>query len=266
MELSIYQVDAFTSKVFQGNPAAVIPLDFWLDDEVLQKIAIENNLSETAFFVPDGDGFHLRWFTPTYEIDLCGHATLATSFVILTKLYPDKTEVKFKTNVAGELIVKKEENLFTMNFPNRRGESVDIKDIPNEVLEGIGNIKPLEAYKSRDLMLVFEHEDIIKSIEPDFKSLIKYPNAVIVTAASDSLDIDFVSRFFCAYDFTIPEDPVTGSAHCTLIPYWAEKLNKNTLQARQISQRGGDLYCVLDKDRVHISGEAILFMKGQIYV
>ena len=266
MELPIYQVDAFASKSFKGNPAAVVPLKEWLPDQVLQNIAIENNLSETAFFIADGDNFYLRWFTPTYEIDLCGHATLAASFVILTELFPDRDEVKYKTNVAGELIVKKDNNSFTMNFPNRKGDPVNIEDIPEYVLEGIGNIRPSEAYKARDLMLVFDTEDTVKSIEPNFRLLIKYPKGIIVTAKSDSNDIDFISRFFCAHDETIPEDPVTGSAHCTLIPYWAEKLGKNNLTAYQASKRGGHLGCRLDGDRVYITGNATLYLKGTIYV
>lgn len=266
MELPIYQVDAFTSEVFKGNPAAVVPLDFWLPDDILQNIAIENNLSETAFFVKTDEDFHLRWFTPTYEIDLCGHATLATSFVILNELYPDKTEVTFSTNVAGKLTVKKNKNSFTMDFPNRKGEKVNIEDIPDEVLKGIGNITPTEGYKARDLILVFDNEQVVHSIKPDFRTLIKYPNAVCVTATSDKDGADFISRFFCAYDETIPEDPVTGSAHCTLVPYWAERLGKNTLNAYQASKRGGHLQCTLDGDRVFITGQAALYLKGTIYV
>ena len=266
MELPIYQVDAFSSEVFKGNPAAVAPLKEWLPDDILQNIAIENNLSETAFFVPVKDGFHLRWFTPTYEIDLCGHATLATAFVILNAIYPNQTEVKFETNIAGNLIVTKNGNNLTMDFPNREGQKINISEIPDSVIKGIGNIQPKEAYKSRDLMLVFENEDIIKSIKPDFKSLSSYDDAVIVTAPSNNKDIDFISRFFCAYDETIPEDPVTGSAHCTLVPYWAKTLNKNNLKAYQASKRGGHLECELKNDRVFITGQATLYLKGTIYV
>lgn len=262
----IYQVDAFTSEIFKGNPAAVVPLDGWLDDSVLQAIAVENNLSETAFFVPDNNGgFHLRWFTPTYEIDLCGHATLATSFVILTQLYPERDKVKYTTNVAGELIVTKHDLSFTMDFPNRPGEKINISDIPDNVMSGIGNITPVEAYKARDLMLVFDNQNMIEFIDPNFRELIKYPDAVCVTAPSNG-DIDFVSRFFCAYDETIPEDPVTGSAHCTLTPYWSKRLGKTELNARQISKRGGDLNVRLAGDRVYITGKAVLYLKGQIYV
>lgn len=266
MQLPIYQVDAFTNEVFKGNPAAVVPLDNWLPDDILQNIAIENNLSETAFFIPDGDNFHLRWFTPTYEIDLCGHATLATSFIILTELYPNQTEVRYKTNTAGDLVVKQNNGSFIMDFPNRKGKKFNVNSIPKYVLDGINNFTPLEAYKARDLMLVFDSEQIVKSIKPNFKSLISYPDAVCVTAPADDKNIDFVSRFFCAYDETIPEDPVTGSAHCTLTPYWAEKLGKTELKARQVSSRGGDLDLSLKDDRVYITGQAALYMKGYIHV
>ena len=266
MRLPIYQIDAFTSDLFKGNPAAVVPLDSWLEDEVMQNIAIENNLSETAFFIPNGDNFHLRWFTPTYEIDLCGHATLATAFVILTQLYPERDSVTFTTNVAGNLIVTKNSEGLTMDFPSRPGEKINITDIPDCVIQGIGNIKPVEAYKARDLMLVFDDEKIIKSIKPDFSKLINYPDAVCVTAQSDDADFDFISRFFCAYDDSIPEDPVTGSAHCTLTPYWAKALNKENLTAKQVSKRGGTLKLSLQGDRVFITGQAVLYLKGEIYV
>lgn len=266
MKYPIYQVDAFTSEIFKGNPAAIVPLEAWLPDDVMQNIAIENNLSETAFFILDGDNFYLRWFTPTYEIDLCGHATLATSFIIMTELYPERTNVLFKTNEAGDLIVTKEGDKFTMNFPSRPGDEIDIKDIPEIVLDGIGNITPIAAYKSRDLMLVFEDEEIITNIKPNFSKLKNYTEAVCVTAPSNQNGIDFVSRFFCAYDETIPEDPVTGSAHCTLTPYWSKALKKSHLSARQISGRSGDLLLEMQENRVYITGQARLYMKGSIYV
>ena len=266
MEYPIYQVDAFASEIFKGNPAAVVPLTDWLPDPVMQNIAIENNLSETAFFIPDGDNFYLRWFTPTYEIDLCGHATLATAFVIMTELQPDRHSVTFKTNEAGDLTVTKKGDYLTMDFPSRPGDAVNIEDIPNIVLEAIGNITPIAAYKARDLMLVFEDEQTIASIEPDFRKLIQYPDAVCVTAPSNQSELDFVSRFFCAYDDTIPEDPVTGSAHCTLTPYWARTLKKSHLKARQISGRSGDLILEMKDNRVYITGQARLYMKGSIYV
>lgn len=266
MNLDIYQVDAFTTDIFSGNPAAVVPLDKWLPDQVMQKIAIENNLSETAFFIPDGDNFYLRWFTPTYEIDLCGHATLATAFVILTQLYPDRKSVTFKTNVAGDLIVSKEDDKLTMDFPVRAGEQIDIKDIPSIVLESMNSPQPIEAYKARDLMLVYDDEEFVRTTQPDFSKLIQYPDAVIITSKTKDENYDFISRFFCPYDMGIPEDPVTGSAHCTLAPYWSNKLNKTKMNAQQVSERGGDLDLEINGDRLYISGQATLYMKGTIYV
>ncbi len=262
----IYQVDAFTSQTFGGNPAAVVPLDAWLPDDVMQNIAIENNLSETAFFVPDGDDYFLRWFTPTYEIDLCGHATLATSHVILNELYPDRDTVIFKTNVAGDLTVTKDGDFLKMDFPCRPGEKIDIDDVPPIVYESMNSPKPIEAYKARDLMLVYDDEDFVRNAKVDFSKLIKYPDAVIITSKTKDKNYDFISRFFCPYDMGIPEDPVTGSAHCTLAPYWSEKLNKVKLSARQVSERGGDLSLELKDDRVYISGETKLYLKGTIYV
>ena len=266
MELPIYQVDAFTNTLFKGNPAAIVPLKEWLADDVIQNIAIENNLSETAFFIPYEDHFHLRWFTPTYEIDLCGHATLATSHVILHELYPDRNEVKFHTNVAGKLIVSKHNDGLQMDFPSRPGMPVKIEDISQIVMEGINHAKPIEAYQARDLLLVFDDEETIRSMQPNFSKLFEYPDAVIVTARSKDPKIDFVSRFLCAYDYTLPEDPVTGSAHCTLVPYWAEKLGKNSLHAYQASKRGGHLACRLEGDRVFMKGQTKLYLKGTIYV
>lgn len=265
MELPIYQVDAFTSELFKGNPAAVVPLEEWLPDDMLQNIAIENNLSETAFFIPDGDDFYLRWFTPTYEIDLCGHATMATAFVILTQLYPDRNTVHFNTNVAGKLTVDHNDGWLKMDFPSRPGERINNADIPDVVLKALDNKMPMEAYKARDLMLVFDDENFVRTVEPDFGLLKSYPDAVCITTTTKEDGIDFISRFLCAYD-PIPEDPVTGSAHCTLIPYWAKTLNKTKLSAYQASERGGHLKCILEGDRVEITGKAALYLKGTIYV
>jgi PhzF family phenazine biosynthesis protein len=266
MDLPLYQVDAFTNKTFGGNPAAVVPLDTWLPDDVMQNIAIENNLSETAFFIPNGNDFYLRWFTPTYEIDLCGHATLATAFVILTQLYPERNTVTFKTNVAGDLTVTQHGEFLTMDFPIRAGEAVEIKDIPNIVLESLDIPPPIEAYKARDLMLVYDNEDYVRDVKPNFNTLIEYPDAVIVTSRTKENDTDFISRFFCPQDVSIPEDPVTGSAHCTLAPYWAKKLNKTELNARQVSERGGNLKLKLESDRLHITGQAVCYMKATITI
>ena len=265
-EHHIYQVDAFTSDIFGGNPAAVVPLETWLPDEVMQNIAIENNLSETAFFIPDGDDFYLRWFTPTYEIDLCGHATLGTAHVILNERYPERDRVTFKTNVAGDLIVTKDGNQLVMDFPSRPGEKIDPKDVPSIVYESMDNPTPVEAYKARDLMLVYDDEELVRNAQPDFSKLIQYPDAVIITSLTKDKKYDFISRFFCPYDMGIPEDPVTGSAHCTLTPYWADKLGKTSLRARQVSERGGDLDLDLQGDRLFIKGQTKLYMRGNIYV
>jgi len=265
MELPIYQVDAFSSEVFKGNPAAVVPLEEWLPDDILQNIAVENNLSETAYFVETEDGVHLRWFTPSYEVDLCGHATLASAFVYLTQLHPDKNSVTFQTNVAGDLTITKNTDGFVMDLPARGGEKIDIDDIPEIVLKALGGHNPIAAYKARDLMLVYDDASIVKNMTPDYKLLEQYPSWVCVTAKSDQENIDFISRFFCADD-SLLEDPVTGSAHCTLVPYWAEKFDKNTLRAYQASKRGGHLVCELKNERVFLTGQAALYLKGSIYV
>ena len=265
MELDIYQVDAFSETVFAGNPAAVVPMQEWLADETLQNIAIENNLSETAFFIETEDGPYLRWFTPSYEVDLCGHATLATAHVYLNILHPEKDSVTFKTNVAGDLTIKKEGNLLTMDFPARAGNEIKIEDIPDFVFEALGTVKPVQAVKARDLMLVYEDAQTVRDISPDFQALKKYDSWICVTAPSDEPEHDFISRFFCADD-SLLEDPVTGSAHCTLVPYWAARLQKNTLKAYQASERGGHLDCAFENNRVYLSGKTALYLKGKIYV
>lgn len=265
-EYSIYQVDAFTNEIFGGNPAAVVPLEIWLPDEIMQKIAIENNLSETAFFIADGDDFYLRWFTPTYEIDLCGHATLATAYVILTQLYPEKERVTFKTNVAGDLIVSKEGDKLTMDFPVRAGEKLNVKDIPPIVLESMDSPTPTEAYKARDLILVYDDEEFVRTVQPDFSKLEQYQDAIVITSRTKDDKYDFISRFFCPSIMGIPEDPVTGSSHSTLAPYWSEKLGKTEMTARQVSERGGDLHLKIEGDRLYITGQAKLYLKGNIYV
>ena len=261
MELPIYQVDAFTSDVFKGNPAAVVPLQQWLPDEVMQNIALENNLAETAFFIPDGDGFHLRWFTPTVEVDLCGHATLATSWVIYNELGYDKPDIKFKS-LSGELIVSKNENGLTLNFPIWEYHPVDIDD---RVTDALGN-KPDELYHGPDWLAVYNNPNIIETMQPDMFKLseISECRGVIATAKTEN-DTDFISRWF-GPNVGVPEDPVTGSAHCILTPIWAEKLGKTKLKAYQASPRGGHLDLELKDDRVHITGQATLYMKGTIYI
>ncbi len=259
MKLDIFQVDAFTSKPFGGNPAAIVPLDAWLPAETMQSIAMENNLSETAFFVRNGDVYDLRWFTPTFEIDLCGHATLASSFVIFEVLGSDTEILRFQTK-SGELTVERDGGRLVMDFPSRPAA---ICDAPGGLVAAIGR-EPRDILKARDYMLVYETEADIRAIEPNFAEILNIPtHAVIVTAPGD--DSDFVSRFF-APEVGVFEDPVTGSAHCTLIPYWAERLGKTEMFARQVSARGGELFCELRGDRVKIGGSASLYMRGEIYV
>jgi PhzF family phenazine biosynthesis protein len=259
MKLDIFQIDAFASRPFTGNPAAVVPLDKWLPDDVMLDIAMENNLAETAYFVPNENGYDLRWFTPSVEMDLCGHATLASAYLIFEHLGTDKTTLRFQTR-SGELTVEKKNGKYVLDFPSRPGVAAEA---PAGLIEAIG-ATPKEIYKSRDYMLVYESEADVLAIKPDFNSLMKIDaHAVIVTAPGDSSD--FVSRFF-APEVGVPEDPVTGSAHCTLIPYWAGRLGKNELFARQVSQRGGEIDCELIGDRVKMAGNAVLYLKGEIYI
>lgn len=257
--LTIFQVDAFTSKLFGGNPAAVCPLETWLPDEIMQKLAAENNLSETAFFVKEGEKYHLRWFTPEFEIDLCGHATLATAFVLFNYLDFSEEVIKFLTK-SGVLEVRKKGDLIELNFPGRMPQACEA---PQELLKGV-NIKPAKVLKSRDYFLVYEDEASIKQIVPDFKYLNQLDVVgVIVTAASK--EVDFVSRFFVP-NSVIGEDPVTGSAHCNLIPYWSKELNKTSLTAKQLSAREGELFCEAKGDRVTMAGNAVLYLKGEYYL
>lgn len=259
MKLEIFQVDAFTSRPFGGNPAAVVPLKEWLPEATMQSIALENNLSETAFFVEESGGYRLRWFTPTTEIDLCGHATLATAFVIFRILRTPEKILRFQTK-SGLLTVERNGDQFVLDFPSRPAAPCET---PAGLIEAIG-LAPKEVLRSRDYLMVYETEDEVRAIEPNFAELLKInTHAVIVTAKGDSSD--FVSRFF-APEVGVFEDPVTGSAHCTLIPYWAEKLGKTEFFARQVSARGGELFCELAGDRVKIGGNATLYLKGEIFV
>lgn len=259
MKYDIYQIDAFTREAFKGNPAAIVPFETWSADAVMQNIALENNLAETAFFVPNGDSYDLRWFTPTVEMDLCGHATLATGFLIFDVLGTDKKILRFQTR-SDELTVEKDGDKYVLDFPSRPGVATDV---PTALIEAIGK-EPKEILKSRDYLFVYESEADIRAISPDFAAMVKAsPDNVIVTAKGDNAD--FVSRFF-APEVGVWEDPVTGSAHCTLIPYWADRLGKNELFARQVSSRGGELFCELRGDRVRIGGHATLYLKGEIYV
>jgi PhzF family phenazine biosynthesis protein len=261
----IYQIDAFATETFKGNPAAVVVLDKWISSEIMQQIAGENNLSETAFIVETKDGYHLRWFTPMTEVDLCGHATLSAAHVIFTELKSELNEIKFTTQVAGELIVTRAgQNKYKMDFPARAGDRIDINTIPAFVLNSLSEHKPIDAYQARDLMLVYENPDIVRNIKPDYRELHKFDKWVIITAKGDQ-NYDCVSRFFCAGD-GIDEDPVTGSAHCTIIPYWARILGKNKIYAFQASERGGDIDAELIGDRVYLSGSAVTYLKGSIEI
>ncbi len=257
MDIPFYQVDAFSSRVFAGNPAAICPLEQWLPDEVMQSIAMENNLAETAFFVPEGDGFRLRWFTPEVEVDLCGHATLASAYVLMTQMETARTDVSFHTR-SGELRVQRNGELYAMDFPSRPPQRLEVTQEITDALQA----QPLELWAARDYLAVFDSEATVRSLKPDMgKTAALDKFAVIVTAPGES--VDFVSRFF-APSKGVPEDPVTGSAHCTLIPYWAQRLNKTVLEARQVSRRGGELRCELIRDRVRIVGRAALFAAGTV--
>ncbi len=260
MNLTIYQVDAFTKEVFKGNPAAIYPLESWIDAELMQKIALENNLSETAFFVKNGDVYEIRWFTPTFEIDLCGHATLASAYIIFEVLKLEESTINFHSHKSGNLSVEKNGDVLTLDFPSRPVSPVEA---PKGLIEAIGKT-PKEIFKSRDYFLVYENEQEILDINPNFSKLLEIDtHAVIVTAKGETAD--FVSRFF-APEVGVFEDSVTGSSHCNLIPFWSERLGKTELFARQISSRGGEIFCELRGDRVKIGGNAVLYLKGEIYV
>ncbi|MDQ8735636.1 PhzF family phenazine biosynthesis protein [Paenibacillus sp. LHD-38] len=259
--MKYYVVDAFAENVFEGNPAGVCVMDAWLSEELMQKIAIENNLSETAFAVKEEDElYRLRWFTPGGEIDLCGHATLATAYVITNFYDTDSKRIRFKT-LSGELTVIRNGELYEMDFPSRMPETQPLTD---QMVEALG-IRPSEAYLGRDLMFLLESESDVINLEPDFSKLAGLPEGlgVLVTARSD--EYDFVSRCFFP-KLNVNEDPVCGSAHCNFIPFWAARLNKQEMTARQVSKRGGTLYCKLAGDRVTISGRAALYSIAELYV
>ncbi len=257
MKLPLYQVDAFTSRLFCGNPAAVVLLDAWLPDGVLAAIAAENNLAETAFVIPRADISPLRWFTPAVEVDLCGHATLAAADILFRYRFPSLARLAFSTN-SGELVVTREGALLKMDFPARPGQPVAVTD----ALAAALGARPREAYLARDLLAIFGSESEVRSLRPDFARVAALDAfAVIVSAPGDT--VDFVSRFF-APGAGIPEDPVTGSSHCTLTPYWAARLAKNQLTAKQLSPRGGDLLCELRGDRVVIAGQVVEYLRGEI--
>ena len=260
MKLELYQIDAFTDKTFAGNPACVVPLTNWLPDDILLKIANENAVAETAFFIDKGDKINLRWFTPEIEMDLCGHATLATAHCLKSILNYPNDKIIFET-LSGDLTVLAENDFYFLNFPSRMPIA---SELPETIKKSL-NIQPKEVYKSRDYLLVYEKEQEIKNIKIDKQTFDKInldPGGVIVT--SKGVNCDFVSRFFTP-QASILEDPVTGSAHCSLIPFWSSRLNKNELNAIQISDRIGKLYCQNKKDRVIISGKAKTYSIGNLW-
>jgi PhzF family phenazine biosynthesis protein len=259
MEIPFYQIDAFTDRLFTGNPAGVCFLERWLEDSLLQSIAAENNVSETAFLVPAGNRYELRWFSPKVEVDLCGHATLASAFAVFEYFNSQIQQVQFQTK-SGLLSVERQGDLLMMDFPARPPEPC----LPPEQMTEILGIAPLQTLLARDLLVVYEKEDQVRRLKPDLKRVAALePFAVIVTAPGKNSD--FVSRFF-APKAGVPEDPVTGSAHCSLIPYWSKRLGKKELHALQLSERGGELFCIDQGDRVSIGGRAVAFLSGTIRI
>lgn len=259
MKLPLYQIDAFAKNVFEGNPAAIIPLDVWLPDKILLSIAEENNLSETAYFIETKEGFHIRWFTPTTEVDLCGHATLAAAYVIFNELGYKKDSISFESK-SGVLKVVKTNDFLTMNFPS---QPPTVCELPIEIQQAF-DTTPIECLKSEDYILVFKDENEVFNAKPNLDPLKNIDlRGVIITSRSESYD--FVSRFF-APKYGIDEDPVTGSAYTQLASYWSDKLTKNKLTVKQISSRGGELLCELVGERVNISGSAIKYLQGEITI
>jgi predicted PhzF superfamily epimerase YddE/YHI9 len=259
MRIPFYRVNSFTNRAFGGNPAGVCPLQSWLPDATLQRIATENNLSETAFLVRMGDDYELRWFTPAIEVDLCGHGTLASAFVLFSELGNDGVCIRFHTR-SGWLAAARRDNLIELDFPAWRPTPCPA---PEELVRGLGR-SPREVLKSRDFVAVYDSQADVAAINPDMGLLTKLDClGVIVTSQGD--DSDFVSRFF-APKAGVPEDPVTGSAHSSLIPFWAERLHKTEMFARQISQRGGELYCKLLGERVATAGRAVIYCRGELEI
>lgn len=259
MKLPIFQVDAFAERLFAGNPAAVVVMPDWLPDGTLQGVAQENNYSETAFVVPRGEFFDLRWFTPEVEVDLCGHATLASAHVVFRHGYTNAERVVFRSR-AGDLTVKRAGDLLAMDFPARPPRPLPADAAVSDALGAV----PDELHESRDLLAVFRSQADVEALRPNFSAIAKLDTfAVIATAPGDSCD--FVSRFF-APAAGVPEDPVTGSAHCTLVPYWSRRLGKPKLHARQVSRRGGELWCEHLGERVVVAGRVVEYLRGEIEV
>jgi PhzF family phenazine biosynthesis protein len=258
-ELPIYQVDAFADRLFAGNPAAVCPLDAWLPDAAMQAIAAENNVSETAFFVPRGEDYDLRWFTPTVETDLCGHATQASGFIVMNLLAPQRSKVRFHTR-SGPLTVTRHGDTFAIDLPVRPPEPCTM---PPKFVAALGRT-PARIMGAVKYLAIYDSAAEVAALAPDTAAMMDIDRDGIIVSAPGS-DCDFVSRYFAPHA-GIPEDPVTGSAHCTLAPYWAKRLGKTRLHARQISRRGGELFCELKGDRVVIGGRAALYLEGRIRV
>ncbi|WP_258728671.1 PhzF family phenazine biosynthesis protein [Bacillus atrophaeus] len=258
--MKYYVVDAFAENLFEGNPAGVCIMKEWIPDELMQQIAAENNLSETAFAVKEGESYRLRWFTPADEIDLCGHATLATAYVIANFYESNVEEIKFQT-ISGELVVVKKGELYEMDFPSRMPKEISLTE---EMVEALG-VKPVEVHLGRDLMFVLEKEEDVLNASPDFSKLKELPDGLGVSITARSEKCDFVSRAFFP-KLNVNEDPVCGSAHCNFIPYWAKNLSKNEMVARQLSKRGGKLYCKFEGDRVKISGSAVLYSIADLQI
>lgn len=260
MKLKIYQVDAFTDKIFGGNPAAVCPLENWLSDQEMQAIANENNLAETAFFVKETEGYHIRWFTPKAEVDLCGHATLASAYVLFELLAYREDMINFQSR-SGILTAQKNGDKITLNFPLDTIEKIEL----TQGFLDCFDIKAIEAYKGQaDYLLIFANQQEIEKAIPNLSAIAKYDKRGVIISAK-GVDVDFVSRYF-APAYGINEDPVTGSAHTTLVKYWHKKLSKTNFTAKQLSERGGYLTCKLDGERVEISGQAVLYLSGEIFL
>jgi len=260
MKLQLYQADAFAAGLFKGNPAAVVPLQNWLSDELMQQIAMENNLSETAFFIPKGDHFHIRWFTPKTEVKLCGHATLATAHVIFNELKFQGEKLAFES-MSGLLTVEKVEDKLQLDFPADFAQEVEAVELFTEAF----GAEPTKTLKGRtDYLLLFDSEETIRDFQPNIHLLLA-TNARGIMVTAQGNDVDFVSRFF-APAVGVNEDPVTGSAHTTLIPFWANRLNKTQLTALQLSARGGQLWCTLSEERVFIAGKAVTYLRGEIEI
>jgi PhzF family phenazine biosynthesis protein len=267
--MTLYQIDAFTNKLFTGNPAAVVPLEEWIDEALMQNLAMENNLAETVFFVPAsaspeakkaGADYHIRWFTPAAEINLCGHATLASAYVLFTILGYKKRSITFHCQ-SGLLVVTQENDIISMDFPSWKPEKFN--DYPENLQEILGVKEIVGVYKSRDLIVELHSEEDVRKAEPDFTLMKKSGYKIMITAPGKQ--VDFVSRFF-APTYGIDEDPVTGSAHSQLIPFWSEKLSKTKMEAKQLSQRAGHLWVEQRGERVQMGGQCVFYMKGEISI